>query len=120
MIEKGRRYPELEQDFIKLAIGYSGLVTNGRTVEANEIFHRIVERLAKGAEEYGPAQFWVPNLIPEIEEECDDIVGWSALESVKMRERGEARHIPQLAGAAAGAIRIRNTLAAIERSMKAT
>lgn len=90
----GMRYPRLEREFMRDVLAGVPAPT------ARDHVHQIEQRLAKGAEEYGSSQFWVPPLrriFEEVGEEVDDVIGWSALAAIRMRYMGHGGLVDQFA-----------------------
>src|SRR5574343_179559 len=99
MIEPGRRYPDLEREFVQQSCSRAGMVTNGKTAAIAKIVRHTEERLAQGDDEYGPTRFWhVPmigeasdrgkSLVNELQEEAADVFAWGALLSIRLKARG--------------------------------
>lgn len=101
------------------------MLTNGKMSAAEKLVTHVAERLTKGAEEYGNAQFWhVPligegntrgnSLVGELQEEAADLFGWGALLSVRFKEKGWTDLVTKLELATTSAIHYGNGLKAIE------
>lgn len=98
-IEEGRRYPNLEQHFVRQSCARAGMITNGKSSAIEKIVRHVSDRLDKGSDEYGATRFWHrpavgdPNdsgqsLIAELLEEVADIYGWGALLHIRLRHEG--------------------------------
>jgi hypothetical protein len=125
-IIRGNRYPDLERQFVRQVCSRAAMVTNGKAAATERLVEHTSERLAKGAEEYGPSQFWnVPivgektadktPLICELQEEAADILGWGALTAIRFRERGWFDLVTKLEIATTGVISYGDQLKVIER-----
>lgn len=130
MIEEGRRYPDLERKFVLSVCQRAGMFTNGKQAAARKIADHVAERLDKGAGEYGSAQFWhVPiigdrteaktPLFCELQEEAADILGWGALASIRLQQKGWGDLATQLEIAAVGGIHFGDKLKTIEHKVAA-
>lgn len=127
-IIRGNRYPELERDFVRKVCSRAAMVTNEKQATMERLVEHTSERLAKGAIEYGPSQFWnvpiigesklgkVP-LICELQEEAADILGWGALTAIRLREKGWLDLVTKLEIATTPLISYGNQLKMIERTI---
>lgn len=99
MIEAGRRYPDLEMEFVLRVCSRAGMVTNQKQSAIQKLVDHQQERMGIGRREYGDTQFWhIPligegnshgkSLVTELQEEAADILGWGSLLSVRLQERG--------------------------------
>lgn len=70
MRERNKQY---ERDFIEEVVRQAGVRGYQEFIEST------MERLSKGAKEYGENAFFDKHLAPEVMEECMDIAGWSSL-----------------------------------------
>jgi hypothetical protein len=90
MTEPGRD-PAFEREFIELIFRRTQIWD--QTLFAKQTMDHVFERLAKGADEYGPGSFLDKNLGREIEEEAADIIAWGMLDAIKARDEGDMRRI---------------------------